>query len=83
LVTNAFRAKSYFTSVKIDTDQIIADGEADNSFTVVSYVIALKALGKFSEVRIVKIDESKSTGDSTTEAGSTGVFFEVVISKQE
>jgi hypothetical protein len=81
LVTSAFPAEAYFTSVETGTNQITVVGEANNAFTVVDYVVALEALGKFSEVRIVWIDKSKSTGDGTTEAGRTGVSFKVVISK--
>ena len=81
LVTNAFPAKAYFTSVEIGTDQITMVGEADSPFTVVGYVMALEALGKFSEVRIVWIDESKSTGDDTTEAERAGVSFKVLVSR--
>ncbi|MBA7616178.1 hypothetical protein ES703_23474 [subsurface metagenome] len=80
LVTNALPSEAYFTSVETGTAQIIVAGEADSPFTVVSYVTALEALGKFSEVRIAWIDESKSTGDETAEAESTGVSFRIVIS---
>lgn len=81
LVTNAFPAEAYFTSVDTGTDLITVTGVADNPFTVVDYVVALEALGKFSEVRIVRIDESKGAGVSTTETGSTGVSFKIVINK--
>ena len=81
LVTNAFPAKAYFTSVEVGTDQITVVGEADSPFMVVDYVMALEALGKFPEVRIVWIDESKSTGDDTTEAERAGVSFKVFVSR--
>lgn len=81
LVTNAFPAKAYFTSVEVGTDQITVVGEADSPFMVIDYVMALEALGKFPEVGIVWIDESKSTGDNTTEAERAGVSFKVVISR--
>jgi Tfp pilus assembly protein PilN len=81
LVTNALPAEASFTSVKIGQNQITVGGEADNSFSVVSYVTALEALGKFSEVRIVSINENKSTGDSKKETNSTGVTFSIAISK--
>lgn len=81
LVTNALPAEAYFTSVETGTDQITVVGEANNAFTVVDYVMALEALERFSEVRIVWIDKSKNTGGGTTEAGSTGVSFKVVINK--
>ena len=75
LVTGALPTGTYFTSVGIDANQITVKGEADNSFKVVGYVEALETLGKFSEVRIVSIEESK------VEAASTRVSFNIVISK--
>ncbi len=79
LVTNAVPSEAYFTSIEIDTDQITVEGEADSSFTAISYAMALEAQGRFSEVRIVEID--KSTAAKTTAAESTGVSFIIVISK--
>jgi Tfp pilus assembly protein PilN len=81
LVTGALPTGTYFTSVGIGADQITVKGEAENSFKVVGYVEALEKLGKFSEVRIVSIDESKIAGSSTSEAASTRISFNVVISK--
>ena len=81
LATNALPDEAYFTSVKIGSDQITVGGEADNAFTVVSYVIALEELEKFSDVRIAWINESKSTGDGTTEIEILRVSFNIIISK--
>ena len=82
LVTGALPARAYFTSIGIGTDQITVDGEADSAFTVVNYVTALEALSKFSEVRIVRIDESQKAGGGTTETDISGVSFEIVVTKQ-
>ncbi len=71
LVTNALPSEANFTYLEIGTDQIVVEGEADSSFTVVSYAKALEAQGGLSEVRITKIDRGKSTG----------VCFTIVISK--
>lgn len=62
LVTNALPSEAYFTSIEIGTDQFTVEGEADSSFVVISYAMALEAQGGLSEVRIVEINESKSTG---------------------
>jgi Tfp pilus assembly PilM family ATPase/Tfp pilus assembly protein PilN len=75
LVTDAFPVEAYFTSVDKGNEQITVEGEADNSFTVVDYVMALEALEEYSEVRIVRIDESKINGDGT------GVSFRIIITK--
>ncbi len=71
LVTDAQPGTAYFASVEMDNSQIIVKGEAESSFSVVHYVQALEALGKFPEVRIVSIDESKAAG----------VSFNIIISK--
>jgi len=81
LVTDALPTEAYFTSIGIGTDQITVGGEADNSFTVVSYATALEVQRGFSEVRIAEIGESESTEAETTEVESTGVSFIIVISK--
>jgi hypothetical protein len=81
LVTDALPSGAYFTSVEMGKNQITAKGEADNPFTVVDYVIALEALGKFSDVRITSIDDSKKTAAGAEESAGTGVSFNVAISK--
>lgn len=88
LVADALPSEAYFTSIEIGTDEITVVGEADNSFTVISYAVALEAQGRFSEVRIAGINESKSTEAETPETGSTeaegsGVSFRIVITKQD
>jgi len=65
----------------IGTDQLTVNGEADSSYTIISYAMALEAQGIFSEVRIGEIGESRSTEAETTEAESTGVSFIIVIRK--
>jgi Tfp pilus assembly protein PilN len=80
LVTDAIPAESHFTSVKINTGQITVAGEANNPFKVVEYVQALEALGKFTEVRIISLDDVKSTGDNVTATAT--VAFNIVISKK-
>ena len=76
LITKAIPAKAYFTSIKIGTDQITVEGEADSPFTVVSYAMALEAQWGLSEVRISEIDKSKIT---ETEAEGTGISFTIII----
>ena len=81
LVSNALPSGACFTSIEIGTGQITVKGEADSSFTVISYAMALEAQGVFSEVRIGEIGESRSTGAETTEVESSGASFIIVISK--
>jgi len=80
LVTNAFPVKAFFTAVTINANQISVTGEADNSFTIIDYVTAMEALDRFSEVRIVRIDDSQPTRDGTGGFVS-GVSFKLVIIK--
>ena len=71
LVTNVLPSKAYFTSIEINTSRIIVEGEADSSFAVISYAMALEAQQGLSEVRIAEIGES----------GSTRVSFTIIIGK--
>ena len=81
LVTDALPSGAYFTSIELGTNQITVKGEADSSFTVVSYATALEAQGGFSEVRISEIGESRSIEAETTEVKSSEVSFTIVINK--
>lgn len=81
LVTNAFASGTYFTSVEIGADEITLEGVADNSFKVIGYTMALETIGKFSEVRIARIDDGYSTGAKSTKVSSAGVSFTIVIRK--
>ena len=71
LVTNALPYEAYFNSIEADADRINVSGDAEGPFTVVAYAMALGALDRFSEVRIVSIDETSSSW----------VSFEIVISQ--
>ena len=75
LVVKTLPPEADFTSVKIDSDQIIVTGEADNPFTVVRYATTLESQGVFSEIRITRIDDVE-----VTIAGPPGVSFEIAIS---
>ena len=83
LVASILPPQTRFTSVEMSTHEIIVEGEADNPFTVVSYVVALEAEGVFSEVRIVKIDERKGAEAETAAIGSTTISFKIVITRQD
>jgi len=80
-ITGAVPEKAYFTSLEIDTDQIILEGEADSPFSVISYVATLEISEKFSEIRIAWIDKSKSIGNEEAKVENTGVSFRIVITK--
>ena len=71
LVTNSLPSETYFTSIKINTNRITVEGEADISFAVISYAMALESQQDLSEVRIAKIGEGRCDG----------VSFTIIISK--
>ena len=71
VVTNALPSEAYFTSIEINTSRIIVEGEADSSFAVISYAMALEAQEDLSEVRIAEIGQG----------GGTGVSFTIIIGK--
>ncbi|OGO21877.1 MAG: hypothetical protein A2144_04800 [Chloroflexi bacterium RBG_16_50_9] len=83
LVTNALPSGTFFTLVEIGQNEINVEGQTDNSFTVVSYVIALEALKEYSEVRIVSINEVSSTKDTDKDKANPGVSFKIAISLAE
>lgn len=74
LVTSTLPYEASFTSIVIDTDQIIVAGEADSSLTVISYVMALEAQGAFSEVRIAQIDEGRHANIEITDEDAAGTY---------
>jgi type IV pilus assembly protein PilM len=81
LVTNAIPSGAYFTSIQIGTDQITVEGEADSSFTVVSYAMALEAQWGLSEVRISAIDKTEVAKAEAAETEGSGVTFVIIITK--
>jgi len=80
LVTDALPSGAHFTYIEVGTGQLTVKGEADSSFTVISYAMALESQGVFPEVRVAEIGENRSTEDETTEVESSGVFFTIIIS---
>lgn len=63
----------------IGTDQIMVEGEADSTFTVVNCTTALEARWGGPRVRIAEID--KITEPGTTEVAGTDVAFTIIIIK--
>jgi type IV pilus assembly protein PilM len=79
LITNALPSEANFTYLEIGTDQITVEGEADSSFTVISYAKALETQSGLSEVRIAEIDEPENIEGA--EAESPGVSFKIIITR--
>jgi len=71
VVTNALPSEADFTSMEINTSRITVEGEADSSFAVISYAMALEAEEDLSDVRIAEIGEG----------GGGGVSFTIIIGK--
>ena len=66
VVTNVLPSKAYVTSIVIGTNQILVEGEADSSFTVITYAMSLEAREELSEVRIAEIGEGQASALSFT-----------------
>ncbi|MFC1870030.1 pilus assembly protein PilM [Chloroflexota bacterium] len=80
LATSVLPGGATFTSAEMDSTLIIMEGKANSSFTVVSYATALEETGKFSEVRIARIDDNQiKTGNSGVVI--SGVSFRLIIDK--
>jgi Tfp pilus assembly protein PilN len=60
LITSLVPAKTYFSSIEINDNEIWVYGESDNVFTVTGYAGSLKKQGVFQDVRIEKLDEAAS-----------------------
>jgi type IV pilus assembly protein PilM len=85
-VTGELPEQLYLTSVEIDKDIIIIEGEADNVFTVIDYVIELENNGLFAEVSITELDEESTIPDETEEEETieeilTLITFKITIIK--
>lgn len=86
LVAEVLPPGTYFTSIEIDNNRIIARGETDSVFTVIDYAQALEATNAFSEVRITELDEARSiTSEAdeteTTPGGGSVIIFEILVNK--
>ena len=66
-VTEELPEQLYLTSVDIDKEMIIIEGEADNVFTVIDYVTELENKGLFKEVSITELDEASPIAEETEE----------------
>ena len=83
-VTGAIPLKTSFTSIEIQKDMIIIQGETENVFSVIEYATALEAEGIFSSVRIAELDEIITTPIGTEEDGEplpqvNVITFEIVL----
>jgi len=85
-VTGELPQQLYLTSVEIDREIIVIEGEADNVFTVVDYIIELENMGLFTEVSITELDEASPVLDETEEEEPveeilTFITFKITIIK--
>jgi len=85
-VTGGLPEQLYITSVDIDKETIIIEGEADTVFTVIDYVTELENKGLFKEVTITELDEESSIPDETEEEEAiedilTFITFKITIVK--
>jgi type IV pilus assembly protein PilM len=84
VVTGELPSQLYLTSVEIDKETIIIEGEADSVFTVVDYAAQLDNTGLFKNVSITELDEDSPVPDetedeATTEETLTFIIFKITI----
>ena len=85
-VTGELPEQLYLTSVEMDKEIIIIEGEADNVFTVIDYVTELENEGLFTEVSITELNEESPIIDETEEEESVEeivmfITFKITIIK--
>lgn len=85
-VTAALPPQAYFTSIDIAPERLTVQGETDSPFQVVSYALALEALKRYAEVRIIKIDEtslspSGENGETAAEETKNVITFVIAVSR--
>ncbi|MBU2608789.1 MAG: pilus assembly protein PilM [Chloroflexi bacterium] len=84
LVTSALPNGASFSHIGIGAAGITVEGEANSVFVVISYVTSLVEYAEFSEVRIAEITEGNiihNGSAESSESGTTGVSFTIVIEK--
>ena len=80
-VTGELRQQLYLTSVEIDKETIIIEGEADSVFTVVEYATELENKGLFTDVSIVELNEDSTVLDETEEGKMAEEILTVITFK--
>ncbi len=76
----------YLTSIDINKESIIVEGETESVFTVVEYATRLEENGDFLKIRIVELDEGfmlqDETGDEETEVEPEEfITFKIAITR--
>jgi Tfp pilus assembly protein PilN len=86
LVTEALPPQTYFTYINIGKERLEVQGETGTLADVINYALALEAQERFSEVRIMEIDETateveQETGMASPEEESTMITFGIALEK--
>lgn len=85
VVTRALPPEATFISIERDERHVAIAGQTSSVFSAVAYAIALEATGRFSDVRITRLDEGRPvTGPSSDNLSARPVIpivFEVLLSE--
>jgi Tfp pilus assembly protein PilN len=82
-VTAALPPGAIFVSIECDALRVAITGRTSSVFTAVAYAAALEATGRFSDVRITRLDEGDPapTADNASLPSSGPVIFEVLLAR--
>lgn len=82
-VTLVLPAEAVLTSFEADAVRVTVGGQASSVFTATDYAATLAATGRFSDVRISRLDEVGPIpgSDNTSLAASLPIVFEVVLAR--
>jgi hypothetical protein len=86
LVTDALPASTHFTSIDMGGKYITLHGRAKNKYDVIACAVALGSKGRFSEVRIVEVNEVDTVpvneaGTSVSGSADFPIVFDLTMSK--
>jgi hypothetical protein len=82
VVTGALPARAVLTSIQCDSRRIAVSGQAPGVFTAVDYAAALEATGRFSDVRITRLDEGgavPAAAENASAAPPGSIIFDVLL----
>jgi Tfp pilus assembly protein PilN len=87
MVTRVLPPQVHLTSIDMEAERLTLHGEAISPYDIVSYALALEALERFPEVRVIEIDEATPATDEETGAATPGkqsypITFSIAISRQ-
>jgi Tfp pilus assembly protein PilN len=82
VVTGALPAETKLTSIECDNSRAAVAGLTSSVFTAIDYATALEATGRFSDVRIKRLDEADPVPAADNASAPAGpVVFEILLER--